>query len=89
MEQLEPYQANIDGPWERAQQFPLEELAGDMPLIEFALRFTLSHPDVCTTIVGTTNPDHIAANVKISDGRTLPGEILQKAKDGFKERLGS
>lgn len=29
--------------WDRAQQMPLQELAGDMPLIEFALHFTLSH----------------------------------------------
>ena len=79
----------MGGPWERAQQFPLEELAGDMPLIEFALRFTLSHPDVCTAIVGTTNPDHIAANVGISDGQSLPDEIVQKARDVFKEKFGS
>ena len=42
-------------PWDRAQQMPLRELAGDMPLIEFALRFALSHEDVCTAIVGSTN----------------------------------
>lgn len=72
----------MGGPWERAQGFPLEELAGDMPLIEFALRFTLSHPDVCTAIVGTTNPDHIAANVRISDGQALPTEVVEKAKQG-------
>ena len=60
-----------------------------MPLVEFALRFTLSHPDVCTAIVGTTNPDHITANVKISDGRFLPGEILQRAKEVFRELYGA
>ena len=79
----------MGGPWERAQQFPLEELAGDMPLIEFALRFTLSHPDVCTAIVGSTNPENIEANTRVSDGRSLPDETLQKAKDAFKERFGS
>ena len=69
------------------QTFPLSELAGDMPFIEFALRFTLSHPDVSTAIVGSTNPDHLAANVRISDGQKLPDEILQKSKQAFTERF--
>lgn len=79
----------MGGPWERAQAFPLAELAAGMPLVEFALRFTLSHPDVCTAIIGSTNPDHIRANVKISDGRPLPEEALRKAKAAFNERFGS
>jgi aryl-alcohol dehydrogenase-like predicted oxidoreductase len=78
----------MGGPWERAQGFPLEELAGDMPLIEFALRFTLSHPDVCTAIVGTTNPDHIAGNVRISDGEMLPADTVEKAKQAFRQCVG-
>ncbi|MCZ6634904.1 MAG: aldo/keto reductase [bacterium] len=82
-----PEKAMMAGPWERVQTFPLAELAGDMPLIEFALRFTLSHPDVSTAIVGTTNPDHLAANVLISDGQKLPDEILQKTKQAFTERF--
>ena len=76
------------GPWDRAQTFPLRDLAGEMPLTEFALRFTLSHPGVCTAIVGTTNPDHVEANARISDGHLLPAETLQKAKDAFRERFG-
>lgn len=79
----------MGGPWERAQTFPFAELAGDMPLIEFALRFTLSHPNVSTAIVGTTNPDHIAANVRISDGQKLPEEVLQKTKQVFTEQFAS
>ena len=78
----------MGGPWDRAQQFPLRELAGDMPPVEFALRFTLSHPDVCTAIVGTTNPDHIESNVRISDGHPLPSDLVQRAKDAFRERFG-
>ncbi|MSS72161.1 MAG: aldo/keto reductase [Candidatus Latescibacteria bacterium] len=76
------------GPWDRAQTFPLRDLAGGMPLVEFALRFTLSHPGVCTAIIGTTNPDHMAANTRISDGRRLPDDLLQKAQNAFKENFG-
>ena len=75
-------------PWDRAQQMPLRELAGDMPLIEFALRFTLSHEDVCTAIVGSTNADHLADNVKISDGEVLSEDVLEKTKRVFKSLFG-
>lgn len=77
----------MGGPWERAQTFPLAQLAGDMPRIEFALRFTLSHPNVSTAIVGTTNPDHLKANVRISDGQKLSAETLQKAQQAFTEQF--
>lgn len=77
------------GPWDRAQTFPLRDLAGDMPLTEFALRFTLSHPGVCTAIVGTTNPDHVEANARLSDARPLPDDVLQRAKHAFRERFGA
>ncbi len=75
--------------WDRARQFPLQELAGGMPPVEFVLRFTLSHPDVSTAIVGSTNPENIEANARVSDGQRLPDGTLQKAKDAFKERFGS
>ncbi len=71
------------GPWDRAQTFPLRDLAGEMPLTEFALRFTLSHPGVCTAIVGTTNPDHVEANARLSDARLLPDDVLQRAKNAL------
>ncbi|MDP6037278.1 MAG: aldo/keto reductase [Candidatus Latescibacteria bacterium] len=78
----------MGAPWDRAQQMPLRDLAGDMPLVEFALRFMLSHPGVCTAIVGSTNPDHLAANVKVSDGEKLSPELLDKTKQTFREQFG-
>lgn len=71
--------------WDRARQSQFKDLVADagMPLIEFILRFTLSHPDVCTAIVGTTRPDHLQANVRVSDGRKLPDDICQRAKRLF------
>ena len=79
----------MGNPWDRAQEMPLGDLAGDMPLIEFALRFTLSHPDVCTAIVGSTNPEHLTANVKVSDGEKLPQELLEKIKQTFQEQFAN
>ena len=78
----------MGGPWDRVQSIPLADLAGEMPILEFVLRFTLSHPDVCTAIIGSTNPDHIRANVGISDGISLPDEIVQEAKAAFREQFG-
>ncbi len=79
----------MGGPWDRAQSIPLAELAGEMPTLDFVLRFTLSHPDVCTAIIGSTNPDHIRANVGISDGRLLSDDIVQKARAAFQSGFAS
>ena len=44
-----------------------------MSNMEFVLRFTLSHPGLSTTIVGTSNPAHLAGNIAIAEkGRFLP-----------------
>jgi aryl-alcohol dehydrogenase-like predicted oxidoreductase len=42
--------------WERWRQAGLDEVLQDMSPVEFVLRFTFSHPDMDTTIVGTVNP---------------------------------
>ena len=56
-------------------------LAGSgMSSMEFVLRFTLSHPGLCTTIVGTANPDHLAANIAIAAKGPLPGDLYAEAK---------
>jgi aryl-alcohol dehydrogenase-like predicted oxidoreductase len=65
---------------ERLEQFPLVELAKEMPLFEFVLRFTLSNPAIATAIIGTANPDHVKMNATLSDGNTLPSETLEKAR---------
>ncbi|MDE2889903.1 MAG: aldo/keto reductase [Gemmatimonadota bacterium] len=78
----------MGGPWDRAQSIPLADLAGEMPILEFVLRFTLSHPDVCTAIIGSTNPEHVRANVGVSDGQSLPDDVVQGAKAAFREQFG-
>lgn len=63
--------------WERAG---LDELLDGMPRMEFMLRFVLGHPDLHTTIVGTSNPDHLAANVEVAGKGPLPAALLAEAK---------
>jgi aryl-alcohol dehydrogenase-like predicted oxidoreductase len=51
--------------------------------MEFMLRFTLSHPDMHTTIVGTSNPEHLAANLAAAARGPLPPEVYEAAKQRF------
>ena len=68
----------------RMEQFPLVELAGEMPLFEFVLRFTLSNPAIATAIIGTANPAHVKTNAALSDGRNLPSETLERARREYR-----
>jgi aryl-alcohol dehydrogenase-like predicted oxidoreductase len=58
----------------------LEDLLDGMDRSEFVLRFTLAHPGLSTTIVGTSNPDHLAANVAIAEKGPLPADLYEEAK---------
>lgn len=71
-------------PWDRAQRMSLGDLAGDIPLAEFALRFTLANPDVHVAITGTTNSEHLAANAAVSDRASLPEDIVQAGREAFR-----
>ena len=59
----------------------LDDLLGGMSRMEFMLRFTLAHPEMHTTIVGTANPDHLAANVAAAAKGPLPADQYQSAKE--------
>ncbi|WP_437925071.1 aldo/keto reductase [Sorangium sp. So ce291] len=68
--------------WERAR---LDELLDGLSRIEFTLRFTLSHPGLSTTIVGTRNPKHLRDNLQFARKGPLPGEVLAEAKRRLSE----
>src|SRR5512132_568230 len=61
-----PTEGKQDGvQWERWQQVVLADLLDGMSPMEFILRFTFTHPDLHTNIVGTINPDHLHHNVSV------------------------
>ena len=64
----------------RFDEADLDDLLGDMSRMEFMLRFTLSHPGMHTTIVGTANPKHLADNVTAAEKGALPADVYDLAK---------
>jgi aryl-alcohol dehydrogenase-like predicted oxidoreductase len=65
---------------ERFEEADLDDLLGGMSRMEFMLRFTISHPDMHTTIVGTANPEHLAANLAAAAKGPLPADVYEEAK---------
>jgi aryl-alcohol dehydrogenase-like predicted oxidoreductase len=64
--------------WEKAK---LDELlAPGETRTGFLLRFTLSHPDMDTTIVGTLIPEHLQENVRIAERGPLAADVYAEAK---------
>jgi aryl-alcohol dehydrogenase-like predicted oxidoreductase len=64
--------------WARAR---LEDLLEGMSRMEFMLRYTLSHPDMTTTIVGTANPKHLEDNLAAAARGALPPELYSAARE--------
>jgi aryl-alcohol dehydrogenase-like predicted oxidoreductase len=67
-------------PWELWQKVGLDDLLGDMSRMEFIMRFTYTHPDLDTTIVGTVNPDHLNDNINALLKGPLPADLYAEAK---------
>jgi len=65
--------------WETSGIADLLSEAG-MSNMEFVLRFTLSHPGLSTTIVGTSNPAHLASNIAVAQRGPLPADLYEEAK---------
>jgi len=57
----------------------LDGLLDGMSRMEFVLRFTLSHPGLSSTIVGTANPEHLRANLAVAGRGPLPGDLYAEA----------
>jgi aryl-alcohol dehydrogenase-like predicted oxidoreductase len=58
----------------------IEDLLGEMSHFEFVLRFTLSHPALSSTIVGTSDIDHLRSNLAIAEKGPLPADLYLEAK---------
>jgi aryl-alcohol dehydrogenase-like predicted oxidoreductase len=63
--------------WESAG---IDDLLGEMGRLEFVLRFTLSHPGLSSTIVGTSNMDHLQANLAFAEAGPLPTDVYESVK---------
>jgi aryl-alcohol dehydrogenase-like predicted oxidoreductase len=67
--------------WAKWEQAGLDELrAPGESRTAFLLRFTLSHPAMHTTIVGTKNPDHLAENLRAAEAGPLSPDAYAEAK---------
>jgi len=65
---------------ERWEQARLDELLHGMSRLEFTLRFTLSNPDLDTTIVGTRDAGHLRENIAAALKGPLPEDLVREAK---------
>jgi len=64
--------------WQAAK---LDELCSkDMRPAELVLRYTLTHPQCHTTIVGTANPEHLALNVAAAAKGPLTDDVYNEVK---------
>ena len=73
--------AEAVGIWEKAN---LDGLLGGMSRMEFVVRFTATHPDASTNIVGTLNPEHLAENIEAVSHGPLPPDLYAAAKHRLK-----
>jgi aryl-alcohol dehydrogenase-like predicted oxidoreductase len=52
-----------------------------MDQFEFLLRYTISHPDLSTTIIGTMDPEHVKRNVAAASKGPLPESVRAELKE--------
>jgi aryl-alcohol dehydrogenase-like predicted oxidoreductase len=67
--------------WQKFEEARLDELRepGESRTA-FLLRFTLSHPDVNTIIVGTLYPEHLQEDIVAAEKGALPANVYEEAK---------
>ena len=70
---------------ERWEQARLDDLLDGMSRLEFTLRFTLSNPDLDTTIVGTRDAGHLRDNIAAALKGPLPDDLVREAKQRLEE----
>ena len=66
--------------WDLAK---LDELLDEMDQFEFLLRYTISHPDLSTTIIGTMSPEHVKRNVVAAGKGPLPESVCMDLRERF------
>ena len=66
--------------WAAWQKAGLDDLLAEMTRMEFVFRFTISHAEMDTTIVGTINPEHLRDNLNALAKGPLPADAYAEAK---------
>ncbi|MCH8939631.1 MAG: aldo/keto reductase [Chloroflexi bacterium] len=66
--------------WEAWDKANLNDLLEGMTRTQFMLRFTITNPDLDTTIVGTASIGHLADNLKTMELGTLSTDVYDEAK---------
>jgi len=67
--------------WDNFSKSNLDDLLDEgESRTSFLLRFTLSHPELDTTIVGTKNTEHFKENIKTASRGILSANIYEEAK---------
>jgi len=57
-----------------------EAVPDGLSLPELALRFVLHHPAVSTVIPGMRKPEHVRANLAVSEGRQIDDDLLARLR---------
>ena len=70
---------NLHATVERVERLA-RELPENMELAELSLRFILHHPAVSTIIPGMRRVPHVERNLRASDGRRLPDEVVTRLR---------
>ena len=79
-EQRSYYMLPGNQPRDRWEQARLDELLDGMSRMEFTVRFTLSNPDLDTTIIGTKDAGHLQDNITAALKGPLPADVVTEAK---------
>jgi aryl-alcohol dehydrogenase-like predicted oxidoreductase len=66
--------------WDAWQKMEIDDLLDGMSPMEFIVRFTVSHPAMSTTIIGTLNTDHLLDNANAIAKGPLPADLYSEAK---------
>ena len=72
-----------DSLWANWDLANLDELLDGMDQFEFLLRYTISHPGLSTTIIGSMNPEHIRRNVAAVGKGPLPESTCAEVRRRF------
>jgi aryl-alcohol dehydrogenase-like predicted oxidoreductase len=75
-----PIGLGADDARQRWDEGAIDDLLDGMSRMEFTLRFTLSHPGLSSTIVGTSRMEHLESNIQIATKGPLPTDVYEEAK---------